>query len=126
MAVQARELSIVQKLLESGRLLAEVIRGASAERLASIAANAEVLPEALRSDDPASVVKGVDERVFEALVEVGHSNSVIARDAQAQFDEQAAWREVIKDTIKGRETGVGLIALFNADGEGFDALMTSN
>jgi len=125
-AIQARELGIVQKLLDSGRVLEEVVRGASPERLAAIAANAEVLPEVLRSDDPASVVKGIHERVFEALVEVGHPQAVIARDAQAQFDEQSAWREVVKDTIEGRETGAGLTALFKADREGFDALMASN
>lgn len=125
-AIQARELGIVQKLLDSGRVLEEVVRGASPERLAAIAANAEVLPEVLRSDDPTSVVNGIHERVFEALVEVGHPQAVIARDAQAQFDEQAAWREVIKDTIEGRETGGGLTALFNADSEGFQALMAAN
>ncbi|KQV07081.1 hypothetical protein [Leifsonia sp. Root112D2] len=125
-AVQARELAIVQKLLDSGRVLKEVVRGASPERLAAIAANAEVFPEVLRSDDPASVVRGIHERVFDALAESGHPQAVIARDAQAQFDEQAARREVIADTIEGRETGGGLTALFSADPEGFEALMAAN
>lgn len=125
-AVQARELGIVDRLIASGRTLAEVMHGASPERLAAIAANAEVMPEVLRSDDPAAVVSGIHEQVFDALVEVGHPQAVIARDAQAQFDEQAAWREVIKDTIEGAETGAGLTALFKADHEGFESLMATN
>lgn len=64
--------------------------------------------------------------MFEALVEAGHPQAVIARDAQAQFDEQAAWREVIRDTIEGAETGGGLTALYKADHDGFEALMASN
>ncbi|WP_295014885.1 hypothetical protein [uncultured Microbacterium sp.] len=125
-AVQARELAIVERILASGRVLAEVMHGASPERLAAIAANAEVMPDVLRSDDPAAVVAGIHERVFDALVEIGHPQAVIARDAQAQFDEQAAWREVIKDTIEGNATGGGLTALHRADHEGFEALMASN
>lgn len=125
-AVQARELAIVDRLVASGRTLAEVMQGASPERLAAIAANAEVLPEVLRSNDPASVVKGIHEQVFEALVEAGHPQAVIAAEARRAFDEQSAWREVVKDTIEGRETGAGLTALFNADREGFDALMVAN
>ncbi|MEJ1092198.1 hypothetical protein [Microbacterium istanbulense] len=125
-AVQARELGIVDRLIASGRTLAEVMHGASPERLAAIASNAEVMPEVLRSDDPAAVVASIHERVFEALVEAGHPQAVIARDAQAQFDEQAAWREVVKDTIEGAQTGAGLTALFKADQEGFEALMASN
>ena len=125
-AVQARELGIVDRLIASGRTLAEVMHGASPERLAAIASNAEVMPEVLRSDDPAAVVAGIHERVFEALVESGHPQAVIARDAQAQFDEQAAWREVTKDIIEGAQTGGGLTALFKADHEGFEALMASN
>ncbi|MEJ1088331.1 hypothetical protein WDU99_08380 [Microbacterium sp. Mu-80] len=125
-AVQARELGIVDRLIASGRTLAEVMRGASPERLAAIASNAEVMPEVLRSDDPVAVVASIHERVFEALVEVGHPQATIARDAQAQFDEQAAWREVVKDIIEGAQTGAGLTALFKADHEGFEALMASN
>ena len=125
-AVQARELVIIERILDSGRVLAEVMQGASPERLAAIAANAEVMPEVLRSDDPASVVARIHERVFDALVEAGHPQAVIARDAQAQFDEQSAWREVIKDTIEGRQTGGGLTALHRADSEGFQALMAAN
>lgn len=125
-AVQARELAIFERILSSGRVRAEVMQGASAERLAAIAANAEVLPAVLRSDDPASVVSGSHERVFEALVESGHPPAVIARDAQADFDAQAAWREVLKDTIESRETGGGMMALHRADSEGFAALMAAN
>ena len=106
--------------------MAEVMQGASPERLAAIAANAEVMSEVLRSNDPGSVVKSIHEQVFEALVEAGHPQAIIARDAQRAFDEQAAWREVIKDTIEGRVTGAGLTALFKADREGFDALMAVN
>lgn len=72
------------------------------------------------------MVKGIHEQVFDALVEAGHPQAVIARDAQAQFDEQAAWREVIRDTIEGAETGAGLTALFKADREGFESLMATN
>lgn len=125
-AVQARELGIVDRLVASGRTLAEVMHGANPERLAAIAANAEVMPEVLRSDDPAAVAAGIHAQVFDALVEVGHPQAVIARDAQAQFDEQAAWREVIRDTIEGAETGAGLTALFKADREGFESLMATN
>ena len=131
-AIQARELAIADRLVASGRPLAEVTHGASAERLAAIAANAanaanaEVFPDVLPADDPASVVKGIHDHVFEALVETGHPPAVIAQDAQAQFDEQAAWREGIKDSIEGRETGAGFTTLFNADREGIDALMTAN
>lgn len=81
-AVQARELAIVDRLVASGRTLAEVMQGASPERLAAIAANAEVLPEVRRSNDPASVVEGIHEQVFEALVEAGHPQAVIAAEAQ--------------------------------------------
>lgn len=125
-AVQARELGIVDRLIASGRTLAEVMHGASPERLAAIAANAEVMPEVLRSDDPAAVVAGIHEQVFDALVEAGHPQAVIARDAQAQFDEQAAWRAVIRDIIEGNATGGGLTALHRADSEGFQALMAAN
>ena len=44
----------------------------------------------------------------------------------SRFKEQAAWREVIKDTIEGNATGGGLTALHRADREGFEALMASN
>lgn len=85
-----------------------------------------MLPSVLGSSDPAAVVEGIRQQVFGRLVESGHPQAVIARDAQAQFDEQAAWREVVKDTIEVRETGAGLTALFNADREGFDALQATN
>lgn len=125
-AVQARELGIVQKLLDAGQPIEQVMQGASPERLAAIAANAEVLPSVLGSSEPQKVVEGIHERVFEALVESGHPQAIIARDAQAQYDEQAAWRQTITETIEGQETGGGLTALFNADSEGFEALMASN
>lgn len=38
--------------------------------------------QVLASDDLASVVKGIRARVFEALVEVGHPQAVIAAEAQ--------------------------------------------
>lgn len=125
-AVQARELGIVQKLRDAGQPIEQMILGASPERLAVIASNAEVLPSVLGSSDPAAVVEGIHQQVFGRLVESGHPQAVIARDVQTQFDEQAAWREVVKDTIEGRETGAGLTALFNADREGFDALQATN
>lgn len=125
-AVQARELGIVQQLLDSGRVLEEVVRDASPERLAAIAANAEVLPDVLRSDDPASVVEGIHGRVFEALVEAGHPEATIAAEAQRAYDEQAAWRQVIKDTIEGNAFGGGLTALHGADAEGFKLLQEAN
>lgn len=65
--VQARELGIVDRLVASGRTLAGVVHGASPERLAAIAANAEVMPEVLRSNDPAAAVAGIHEQVFDAL-----------------------------------------------------------
>lgn len=125
-AVQARELGIVHKLLDSGQPIEQVILGASPERLAAIASNAEVLPSVLGSSDPAAVVESIHQQVFGKLVESGHPQAVIARDAQAQFDEQVAWREVVKDTIEGRETGGGLTALYNADAEGFKLLQETN
>ncbi len=80
-AVQVRELGLLDRLIASGRTLAEVMHGATPERLAAIAANAEVMPEVLRLDDPAAVVAGIPEHVLDALVEVGHPQAVIARDA---------------------------------------------
>ena len=125
-AVQARELGIVQKLLDAGQPIEQVIRGASPERLAAIAANAEVLPSTLGSSEPHKVIEGIHAQVFDALVESGHPQAVIARDAQAQFDEQAAWRAVVKETIEGQTTVEGLTALAQADLEGFKLLQEAN
>lgn len=49
-----------------------MIRGASLERLAAIAANAEVLPSTLRSSEPHKIIEGIHAQVFHALVESGH------------------------------------------------------
>lgn len=125
-AVAQQELGIVERLLAAGQPIEQIIHGASAARLDAILAHAEVLPAVLGSADPATVVAEVQARVFDRLIETGDPQAVIARDAQAQYDQQAAWREVVTDTIEGRQTGGGLTALFHSDSEGFDALMASN
>jgi hypothetical protein len=125
-AVAQHEFAIVERLLASGQPITQVIRDATPARLDAVLAHVEVLPSVLGSSEPQKVVEGVHQQVFGRLVELGDPQAVIARDAQAQFDEQSAWRQVIADTIEGRETGGGLTALFNADSEGFEALMASN
>ena len=125
-AVAQHEFALVERLLTSGRPVAELVMEASPARLDAILAHAEVLPAVLGSSDPAAVVAEVQAQAFERLVELGDAQAVIARDAQRQYDEQAAWREVIRDTIEASGSGGGLTALFNADREGFDALMASS
>lgn len=125
-AVAGHEFALVEKLLASGQPVEALILGATPSRLDAILAHAEVLPGTLGSADPASVVADVQRQAFERLVELGDSKATIAQEAQRQHDEQAAWREVVKDTIEGRETGAGMTALFNADAEGFQALAAAN
>lgn len=125
-AVAQHEFALVERLLASGQPVEQLILGASPARLDAILAHAEVLPAVLGSADPAAVVASIHEQAFERLVELGDAKATVARDAQRAFDEQAAWREVVKDTIEGQETGGGLTALFRSDPEGFEALQASN
>lgn len=125
-AVAQHEFALVERLLASGQPVEQLILGASPARLDAILAHAEVLPGVLGSADPAAVVASIHEQAFERLVELGDARATVARDAQRAFDEQSAWREVVKDTIEGQETGAGLTALFRSDPEGFEALQASN
>jgi len=125
-SVAPHEFALVEKLLASGQPVEALILGTNPARLDAILAHAEVLPAVLGSADPAAVVASIHEQAFERLVELGDEKGTAAQEAQRQHDEQAAWREVIKDTIEGHETGAGMTALFNADAEGFQALAAAN
>ncbi|GAA3020122.1 hypothetical protein [Microbacterium dextranolyticum] len=125
-AVAQHEFALVERLLASGQPVEALILGATPARLDALLAHAEVLPSVLGSSDPASVVADVQRQAFDRLVELGDPKATIAQEAQRQHDEQAAWREVVKDTIEGRETGAGMTALFQSDREGFDALSAAN
>ena len=85
-----------------------------------------MLPRVLGSSAPASVVAGVQRQALDRLAEVGDTRATIAREAQRQYDEQAAWREVVKDTGEGRENGADMTALFRADPEGFHSLAATD
>lgn len=125
-AVAQHEFALVERLLASGQPVEALILGATPARLDAILAHAEVLPSTIGSADPAAVVASIQEQAFDRLLELGDPKATIAAEAQRQHDEQAAWREVIKDTIEGRETGAGTTALFNADPEGFELFAASN
>lgn len=125
-AVAQHEFALVERLLASGQPVEALILGATPARLDAILSHAEVLPSTLGATDPASVVADVQRQAFDRLIELGDPKATIAQEAQRQHDEQAAWREVIKDTIEGQETGAGLTALFGADREGFDLLRAAD
>ncbi|WP_341998557.1 hypothetical protein MRBLWH7_000334 [Microbacterium sp. LWH7-1.2] len=124
-AVQAREFGIVERLLAKGQPIEAIIRDASPERLAAIASNAEVLPRVLESGEGAKVIEGVHDQVFDRLLALGDPAAENVSAMEAIYGTQAAWHQFLTESLEGTAGIDARMALYNADPEGYQAVVGS-
>ena len=117
----------VEAALNSGRSLQQVIvEATSAERLASIAANAEAWAYGQQTNDPQGVAADIRAMVYDRLVEVGYEPAVQAHHLNQQFAAHQAWHDVMTEALGSGQTLAGVTDLHKADPDGYRALALAN
>lgn len=126
-AVIQHDWSTVEAALNSGRPLQQVIvEATSAERLASIAENAEAWAYGQNTNDPAGVAADIRSMVYDRLVAVGYEPAVQANTSHEQFAAHQAWHDVMTEALGSGQTLAAVTDLHESDPDGYRALAVVN
>jgi len=100
-AVAANEWAKVEKLLDAGRDLGQIIKNASRARLAAILDQFPTSQVALSTTDPEAVISEVQGLAFDRLVGLGDIGAVAADKTIREAQRVGAWHAVIGQAVHG-------------------------